>query len=698
MRTSARFGLWMALAALTGCASEPREGVEEKFNFWPLAAYETSERPEGYTLDLLWPLLNWHRAGEASASRVLPFYVKEDDGRGTRFLNALVLYWQTIDELAGSSRRTLFPFFISVRSEHEWKTHVWPLYGLRKYWRGDEKWRDDSVLFPVFDYDRSLATRAHDLAIVGLGSLFTLFRSRASEIGAGPEAERWREEIEVVRVLDELFRLVQYEERPESQEGDGAREQVSSFLRLLDMPGLYQRKLLHAPDGTLLRGWTHLFPLYFHRRQGADRSLFLLPLFGRQTGEEGYRRNWFLPPLLSLEDDPANALEGLDVLWPLWRYERREGEDPGHHLRMLPLLWFTKRPDSKVSLVLPFYYHIQDEENEYLHLIPLYGRHLENGGRLRRTFIVPPLYVGTTDSRHDLSRTDLLYPLMRFERSRDGNRNYVFPLFYYRGRENRSHLNVLGLFDRDLSEVRRQTLFYPFYSDQMAFGEGSRRSFLPLLDWRYATDPIPRGRTSSFLFPLSNFFENEDGIGRWIFPFYWWFDDEINRSFKMIWPFFGVEREADGLVRTSTLFPLFFRGSTPDGERKDSGILFPLGGTKRTPERRVAWFFPLFYDRVRNEGQQTESSRSWVLWPLFSSQWKPDGSGLWHSLFHLLRFERAAADAGEPGAEEFAVLGALYRSRETERRITRSVAFLFNYEHEAGQSTLRLFHLIPIRW
>ena len=68
---------------------------------------------------------------------------------------------------------------------------------------------------------------------------------------------------------------------------------------------------------------------------------------------------------------------------------------------------------------------------------------------------------------------------------------------------------------------------------------------------------------------------------------------------------------------------------------------------------------------------------------------------MWHSLFELLRFEKAA---GAEGEEEFSVLGALYRSRSSQQRLTRSVAFLFSYERDGDESLLKLFHLIPIRW
>ena len=37
---------------------------------------------EGYTVDVLWPLLQFQRSGEARSSRILPFYLHNDDGQG----------------------------------------------------------------------------------------------------------------------------------------------------------------------------------------------------------------------------------------------------------------------------------------------------------------------------------------------------------------------------------------------------------------------------------------------------------------------------------------------------------------------------------------------------------------------------------------------------------------------------------------
>ncbi|MBI4879467.1 MAG: hypothetical protein HY812_07375 [Planctomycetes bacterium] len=700
----------LCLISLSACTGLEREGVDEKFNFWPLARYETVAEPPGHTLDVLWPLAQFQRAGEASASRVLPFYVHKDDGAGKRFLNALLLYWQEINEPRSKVSRTLFPFLFYVRSPEEWETHVWPLYGVRKYGPEDKRSRCDMAIFPLFDYDRRLDGSWSDLDLLGIGPVFSLFDSAYGAPKGEGEAAVARRDIDVLQLLSGLFSVFTFRQRPllEAQalaEGEQANAQAaptaggftreSRFLDLFGALALFAHRSEHDAAAQPESRRAHFFPFYWHFRDQEKSTLFLLPLFGREERGDTYTRTWIVPPLVSLEEDDAEEMSGVDVLWPLWRYESRGGSDPGWHLRALPLLWFTKRPDAQTSLILPIYYRIRDAENDYLHVVPFYGRHSEHGGLLRRTFIVPPFYIATRDEREHLTRRDFLYPLARFETSQAGTRNYALPFFYYRDAESRSHLNVLGLFDRDKSEVRVSTLCYPFYSGIEAFGEGSRTSWLPFFDWRFFSDPVPGGEDTSVLFPLASFQRKDNERSRWVFPFYWWFDDGAGETYRHIWPFFGVDHERTGLRRFSTLFPLFFYGANEEGTHKDAGVLFPLGGAATEDGESRHWFIPLFYNRTTEQGDNA-GSRTWVLWPFFSRTTEADGSWQWNSLFTLLLNHEHGP--GEEGAEEFSVLGALYRSRSEGEKSSTSVAFLFRYENDGGERTLKLFHLIPIRF
>ncbi|MFG0317174.1 MAG: hypothetical protein ACF8XB_07875, partial [Planctomycetota bacterium JB042] len=116
------------LLSSAACRAPEREGVDERFNFLPLARYETSENPEGYAVDALWPLVRFHREGEAHGSRAFPLWIHEDDGEGEDFLNLGLLYWRTENDRTESIERTLFPILFRASGPHREKFHLWPLY------------------------------------------------------------------------------------------------------------------------------------------------------------------------------------------------------------------------------------------------------------------------------------------------------------------------------------------------------------------------------------------------------------------------------------------------------------------------------------------------------------------------------------------------------------------------------------------
>ncbi|MCP4003858.1 MAG: hypothetical protein GY725_06645 [bacterium] len=708
LRSATICGLTLAI----GCAAPQREGVEEKFNFFPIATYETQESPAGYRLDVLWPLINAHRSGNAYGSRGLPLYNFEDNGEGERTTDILLLYWQKRNEEQDSFRQMLFPIWHYARTPDEWNTHVWPLYGQRRYKTMGQERRTDSVALPLFRYDRQLDGTYRNLGILELGDFFTLYGNVIGEDGA----RRWGSR-EFGSVLDKLLRVYHHESRRRSLSMgedkdvfDDARLtliEVSSGAVLSVLGGLFELVGWSSEDfgkhhfrlaGLTDSPWISLASTWGSTNrdgQTVRSGSHIFPIYARSTDRDKYQRTWIAPPLFGRETSADGTRTATDILWPLGRYAREDGPDGStRHVRALPLLWFTRRPDATTNIVFPLYYQIEDRHNSYKHFVPLYGRHDLNDGALQRLFVLPPFYIQTEDKSRQLSRKEILYPFTRFEQSNRGTIKRVFPLFYRRTSEISSHLNILLLLDLERDDVGSKTLLYPLYARRRANGEGAMSSYLPLLDYRYFWSSPPDDESTSLLYPFTNFRRDGEAINRWIFPLYWRSDDSAGNSHHHLWPLFGVDREED-MVTRSMLFPFFFRGSTPDGRKTETGFLYPFGGAKHEVDSDVSWIFPLYYHKRMDPDETTWSSRSWLLWPLFSRQAGSDGSRRWHSLFYLLRSERVA---GENGAEDFSFLGMLYKSREEKERSTKSLAFLFHYENDGGEKTLRLFHMIPIRW
>jgi len=671
-----------------GCASPPRDNVDEKFNFWPIARYETVEQPPGHALDVLWPLARFQESGDARHSRILPFYWHDEDGQGKRFTNVLVLYWQERNEETGGLARTLLPLFsfeMSVSPDRLDASFSYRVLFLPFLF---------SALAGSTDSGRSYdgsPFRSERLGMLCfLGNLFSVYHGRVQI----DETTHGRPVISAERSLLDLWLLTLWDAET-SPNGDH-RQRLFGLLDF-DVVALATSVTEHDVDGQFTSSHAHVFPVWFQSRHQLDGGV--------------HERDWYGGPLLALERNPSDHLFGIDVLFPLFRYDRSgEAEERAWHVRALPLAWFTRRPDSSASLMFPFYYHLRDDGNDYLHVVPLFGRHEEADGAFRRLFVVPPLYIRTTDRRLSLARTEFLFPLTRFETSRDGSMNRVFPLWYRKEFGARVHLNVLGLIDIENSDVRESFMLYPLFSNSDVFGEGTRRSWLPLLDLRYVIDPIPAGDETAFLYPWASFRRDRGVVTEWIFPCYWRHDDGVLESWFHVWPLFGMN-ERGHYREFSFIYPLFFAGSDDTGVQQATGFLYPLSGSRRDAHVDKRWIAWLYHDtRTRDtkrsdtrqftdaegdaDASGADSRETNILWPLFHYERNADGSTLWHSLFYMLRSEHESAPEG--GAQEFAILGGLYRSRSEGDELSRSVPFLFGYHRDGNQSTLKLFHLIPI--
>ncbi len=666
----------------TGCSAPMHQESEEVFNFWPLARYERGVQPEGHTVDVLWPFIHDHRSGDATRSWVFPFHAATDDGKGHTFRNIGGLHWSERDAAERWSTWNIFPFFWSKESPKEDMWHLWPLWG-RKLVDGDPATRTDWYMWPLGRWTRSDNGVRNEAAVLDLDPLFTVLTSHREPGGGGRTHARTR----AVSLLGGLLSLYSARDEPL---GDDLQHEAWRALSFFDVVSLAGSERDVDADGEVAASASHLFPVYANRRAA-----------------DGASRGWLVPPLYGWEDDPAAGLSAFDVLWPLGRYETHEGDDPRWHLRALPLLWFTKRPESTTQVAFPFYYRVTDAKDDYLHVVPFYGRHVLDGGVKRRSFVVPPLWIHSADDRDNTSRHDVLFPLAATSRSDDESMSRVFPIFYQRDTTlgDESHTNVLLGFDRQRDPQGGSTILWPLLGRAHASTLGSENgiaevghewSVLPLLDARFLTGFRPKGEATSVLFPLSRFARDGDEVSRWVLPFYWWFDDGQGTSHKHIWPFYGRDTKPDGFTRTWTAAHLFFWGGTPDDSERDLGLFFPFGYWERTPAKTRHWALPLWYHRAAHDRAE---STTWVLWPLFSRSVEPDGHRLTHSLGWLYRNEVAPSES-EAGAigetEETWVLGGLYHGRRDAKTTRSSVAFLYSYENDGVDRTLKLFHLIPI--
>ncbi len=711
-------------AGLVGCGSTPPTGVEEKINLWPLVVYETRTNPEGHQVDFLWPLGAHWREGDVHGSRALPLWFDETDAEGERTTDVLLFYWQQHAADDSSVSRVLFPFFWWKRSPDVDRTAFWPLFGRTENKR--EHTNSGFALWPLSTWESGGERASSSFAFVEVGKLLSLFgRSHTFRDVAKPASAPAASE--------------------PTAESHVVEERDTHVLSLLDPKvALFSQRSSTDSETGARTEHTHFFPLQWHTRDEAGGFSMLLPFYlGWQNADSSTREFW-LPPLFGREHDPAKDLVATDVLWPLVRSETwREENGEAWHFRFLPFAWFTKRPNSDVSLLLPFWYRVRDPANEYEHIVPLWGHHLEDHGRREKTFIVPPLFVRTTDKDGHLERNEVLWPLTSFEHADDhehivplwghhledhGRRektfivpplfvrttdkdghlernevlwpltsfehaddheaSRVFPLWWWSRAAHTAHLNVLGVFDRQESEIAARWMLWPLYSSVDKEGVGRRTAILPVFDVvRHGVDPNADEDSTSVLWPISSFEKRGASFARWVFPFVWWFDDGVNHSHRHVWPLIGFDEEGS-LHRVSTLWPFFWSGSSNDGARGDWHFLWPLGGGAWNEQESCSRFFPLW---LHESYPNTGHSDTWFLWPLVNVRKDQDGVAEWSFLWRGLRYERAS------GVEDFRVLHALYHSHVEGARSSWSVPLLIGYENDGGAKTLRLL-LIPIHW
>lgn len=716
------------LAMSGGCASEPREGVDQVFNFWPLATYETSEQPPGHQVDVLWPLIQDRTSGDEHDQHVVPLYWSESEPDG-EWLNVLLLYNQK--RKPGDFDRMLFPVYWqgSNALNDQWYLHVWPLYGLET-WQGEHPGRKDFFVWPLLTWRRADDGTSSEVGLLDCDEPLQLVHwSRMQWEGetASDGLPSIVKNLAVLRVLFDLFHLVEYRAGPpiadvtprshdvsvlglfdEEFAVYADRESVGRSRKTqvlgLEEPGwaLYSRVRRDAKDDAPASTASHVFPIWFQSDvEGVSSWTAVLPLYSSSEEENGTRRSlWIVPPIVHHEVDESKSLRALDVMWPIYRHESVviDGK-PLVNWRLLPLFWFKSDGTLQQQFAVPFYWRVRSPESDWLFVFPFWGQQTTAGGLRNTTFVLPPLWFATHDERNHLHEYDVLWPLSEFSSSNEGTVSRVFPLFFSSVTPYRSHLNVLGFLDRDEAEVSQHMLVWPLYASAKSQGEGESHGLLPLMDLRVLDDDGPRGDEFSVLWPLSQFHsDGRDGgaIERWVFPFYWWFDDGADQSFKMIWPFFGVHRA--GEHRTwSVLFPFFFHGSDEKGW-SETGILFPFAASNsdgNVPHGKATrWLFPLWWWQDTLVDGTPSASEGWVLWPFFRYDREADDSMHWDSFFFLADYASSTA----LDSESLEILGALYRSHRDGAHVQRSIPFLFGFERDDAGATLKLFHLIPIRW
>jgi hypothetical protein len=296
-------------------------------------------------------------------------------------------------------------------------------------------------------------------------------------------------------------------------------------------------------------------PFYFDYAKG-DRSYFhWIPLYGRHTRGDYYRREFFLGPLFMTARDTQEGTSGFDFLFPLAGRRTTRG---GSTTWLLPLYLSgtDAREQASFRYVLPGYWSNQRANYSQQALFPLFG----------------------TEDRKDVGERRLA--LLGFP-----------PI------KALDPLPTLSLYERRTKAQLLTDRFFPLYSYSRDAGS---RSF-GLIGWETVSlfrRRVEKESSATWLFPLyfSGRDDRDDSAYRFVLPGYW-SNRQRDDSQQALFPLFGKEVLNGGEERRFSLL------GAPPLKGLDPLPTLALYERKTTPSQFKDRFFPLYHYATAKNGE-----------------------------------------------------------------------------------------------
>jgi hypothetical protein len=440
-----------------------------------------------------------------------------------------------------------------------------------------------------------------------------------------------------------------------------------------------------------------LFQYFYDPIEGTKEIEGLGPFFTWK--KDPHRREWGIHPLLYWTEDEKESLSRLEVVYPLGKYQVKEGDKKGYFV-LLSLFREEsfngkKRWDFQF---FPFFIGKTEGGEDYFGVFPLYGFLLDRYGKEEIRFYLWPLYSRSTSE--GVHATHLLWPFFSFI---DG-------------------------------ETKKGYRFWPIYGRRETFGMSKSEFFL----W-----PI-------FLKQSTEMDTDHPVEERMVFPFYLSKESKQFESKTFLWPFFSYARDRlTGFEQLDLPWPIFqslkgeklygikffpFYGyKEKEGDLKRIFVLYPLYQLEedqmRETEERTHRILLLFRIRSGEDRQGVLKENSLRMWPFFDYEREPTGrrtfsflylfpfkeEGFERNLFPLFRVFRWEKDPQRGKSIDF--LWGFYKSIEREKLDFWEVAHLigvkrgegwktvsvlkglFYYHRDGEDVNLRLFYIpFHLRW
>jgi hypothetical protein len=441
------------------------------------------------------------------------------------------------------------------------------------------------------------------------------------------------------------------------------------LLSILLCAILFSLLLFPAPGGAC-----GVWPLFsYYNSEGQTEVEILGPLFTWRNDVQG--TEWGIRPFLYLTNYPSQELWRWEFLYPLGKYQLKEGD---HKFYLVPFGLLRDEVTSsapvrreKASSFLTAFWGQTDEGERYGGFFPIGGRLKERFGRDRIVFYLWPLYSRIEDTGEITWR--ILWPFFSLIGG-EAEGLYIWPLWGHKVRS---------------GEYSRGFALWPFYSyiDQYLDTDNPvrKRFYLPL----YATVSSPEGRVDIFIPP---------------FFFHQWAYNSSFEKWEFPWPFLTLVK-GEG-VREWEVFPIF--RLREEERKKRSYFLWPLykyeWDLMASEEEIVRRFLLINKYRVVKELETEREALETNLWPLFDYRRGLGGEaslyilpllplhdeGMERNIYPLLWIYRYTRSPQGETLTDF--LWGLYRRRTSPQVSSTQFAFLLRIE-KRGDANVSLSFL-----
>lgn len=446
----------------------------------------------------------------------------------------------------------------------------------------------------------------------------------------------------------------------------GARRVLCLLLALLTSGSTLS--LLGCASGERVDFW----PLYYSEKdpRGLERPAekdttvreVLYPIFSMESTPD--RQYHAVRPLYNYEHARDGSYTQVQALWPLFLY--RYKKDQESEVRIIPIFDQHKRRSEvtgkwqTTGVLFPVaFWGTSETQGPHFALFPL-------GGVIKRLiveefkFAMFPIWSQTKDK--DYTRNDVLWPIVTWGGTADGNRRVlrVWPFYVHKEKKGESENNWVmwpfGLWGKENAGGQYPRSYggiFPFYIGNVARDKDTGktvaydRRFLYFVFVR-RKDERKKFETSAYavLWPFTNFEWTPNKRDIRIWPLYWQTDRKspgdpnyLWRRYRVLWPLIWIDRDKrdpdvnirdivvaplywdyshrykdETTSRRITFWPLYTFQRDRDGSLHHWLMSFGWNDTTKGFKRNLRAFFDLFQYHELSDGRRSLR----VLWRLFA--------------------------------------------------------------------------------